>query len=137
SGCGANLKTIAIMNSDGGRSMAQPSNASLRGKIMITHSKKQLVCMISALSAGMLLAPQFAAAQQASGATLEEVIVTAQKRDENVQDVPITIAAITPGQLEAAGFNSVNDLQALVPALRIDYAGAFSQPTVRGVGSSI
>ena len=104
---------------------------------MITHSKKQLVCMISALSAGMLLAPQFAAAQQASGATLEEVIVTAQKRDENVQDVPITIAAITPGQLEAAGFNSVNDLQALVPALRIDYAGAFSQPTVRGVGSSI
>lgn len=100
-------------------------------------NKKHLGCVVSALSIGMLVAPKAISAEPGAGAALEEVIVTAQKRDEAIQDVPISVTAITPDQLAGSNINTLNDLQTMVPALRIDYAGAFSQPTVRGVGSSI
>lgn len=98
----------------------------------MTNRKRPLGLLFSAIGAGMLATPLSVFSQ----GTLEEVIVTAQKRDEAQQDVPITITALTADKLERSNFTSVNDLPALVPALRIDNAGAFSQPTVRGVGSS-
>jgi iron complex outermembrane receptor protein len=99
---------------------------------MLNSRKSRLALIVSALGAGAAWVPQASMAQ----AALEEVIVTAQKRDETLQDVPITITALTAEKLEKSNFTSVNDLPAMVPALRIDQAGAFSQPTVRGVGSS-
>ena len=71
------------------------------------------------------------------GAMIEEVIVSAQKRDQALQDVPISITALSSDTLEKANFSSVNELPAMVPGLRIDASGAFFQPTIRGVGSSI
>lgn len=101
---------------------------------MLKNRKSRLALIVSTFGVGASVAPQFALAQKTNA--LEEVIVTAQKRDETLQDVPITITALTADKLEKSNFTSVNDLQAMVPALRIDQAGAFSQPTVRGVGSS-
>ena len=56
-------------------------------------------------------------ADQASGAGLEEVIVTAQKRSESLRDVPISITAVTGEQLAKQGINSTDDLQRIVPSL--------------------
>ncbi|MFV0276110.1 MAG: TonB-dependent receptor plug domain-containing protein [Parahaliea sp.] len=67
---------------------------------------------------------------------LEEVVVTAQKREEALEDVPISITAVTGQQLENAGITNVRDLPKIVPGLRIDQQGPFTQPTIRGVGSS-
>lgn len=67
---------------------------------------------------------------------LEEIVVTAQKRQQTLEEVPISIAAFSGERLAEAGLNTVNDLPTAVPGMRIDQQGNFSQPTVRGVGSS-
>lgn len=69
--------------------------------------------------------------------TLEEIVVTAQKREESLSDVPISITALGGETLARAGLDSVSDLPTKVPGLRIDQAGGFSQPTIRNIGSSI
>ncbi|MBP7337390.1 TonB-dependent receptor [Niveispirillum sp.] len=82
--------------------------------------------------------PQAVLAQTAPEAgVLEEIIVTAQKRRERLEDVPASITAITGDQLGAAGLTTVVDLPQAVPGMRLDYSGAFVQPTIRGVGSAL
>jgi outer membrane receptor protein involved in Fe transport len=50
-------------------------------------------------------------------AQLEEVIVTAQKRQEDMQTVPVSVSAITADQLTDMGFNDISDIAAQVPSL--------------------
>ncbi|HQR04132.1 MAG: TonB-dependent receptor [Proteobacteria bacterium] len=74
---------------------------------------------------------------------LEEVIVTAQKQAESMQNVPISIQAFDTKALETGGVTSVQDLRALAPALNIKTYPVADQDllvTMRGVtvaGSSI
>lgn len=72
--------------------------------------------------------------QSASGAG--EIVVTAQRRSERLQDVPITLTAINSEQLERNNARSLADVAKLTPAVRIDYQGSFAQPTIRGVGTA-
>lgn len=65
---------------------------------------------------------------------IEEVLVTAQKREENLQDVPIAISAYGSEQLDALGVENIKDLSGLVPSLQItDFAG-YSMIYIRGIG---
>ncbi|MDZ5645804.1 TonB-dependent receptor [Nitrospirillum sp. BR 11828] len=65
---------------------------------------------------------------------LEEVVVTAQRRAESVQDVPISITSLSGKAIEESGYQSVTDLQYMVPGLQYDPTqGAAFQ--IRGVGS--
>jgi iron complex outermembrane recepter protein len=68
---------------------------------------------------------------------LEEVLVTAQRREEKSRDVPISIANIGAESLEQAGVESLSDVATLTPSLRFDASGSFYQPTIRGVGTAI
>ncbi|WCP16010.1 Pesticin receptor (plasmid) [Sphingobium sp. AntQ-1] len=52
-------------------------------------------------------------------------------------DVPIAITAVTSNQLSGAGVAATQQLGQVVPGLRLDLSGGFSQPTLRGVGSSV
>ena len=87
--------------------------------------------------AGNLALPALAWAQTAAAdTTLEEVIVTAQRRVERVQDVPIAITAMTSAELENRGVRQAGDLAAIVPNLRLSLPyGEEAQPTfaLRGV----
>jgi len=59
-------------------------------------------------------------ANVAVGATiLEEVVVTARKRQESIQDVPVAVSAITPGQLERGSVQNVLDVAKLVPNVEL------------------
>ncbi len=70
-------------------------------------------------------------------ATIEEIIVTAQKRAENVQDVPLAITAIGEEALKATGAVGTEDLKSIIPSLNITTgAGGFGLPRIRGVGAS-
>ena len=60
-------------------------------------------------------APPMAAAQE--GLAIEEVIVTAQKRDESVQDVPISIDVLGAGELEDLGVTDLEDFAQLLPSV--------------------
>lgn len=82
-------------------------------------------------AAGLLLAPAMQAA------VLEEVIVTAQKRDQNLQDVGVSVTAMTGEAVEALGFTNSTDLAAQVPGLNIGTpVGEGNNPSIvlRGVG---
>jgi iron complex outermembrane recepter protein len=73
---------------------------------------------------------------------LQEVVVTAQKRTENVQDVPISVSAFGAAQLEQRGINSVSQLSNLAPNVNLDAGTPFSgsdtvlSAYIRGIGQN-
>src|ERR1700733_5837056 len=76
------------------------------------------------------------AKQQESGTTLTEVIVTAQKRNENLQDVPIAVTALSADALVLSGIQNTTELNAVIPGLTtVDQAGQFL-PHIRGIGTT-
>ncbi len=80
--------------------------------------------------------PVAARAQTASDASLEEVIVTAQRKSERLQDVPIAISAISSADLESRGVRQAGDIASAVPNLTLSLPyGEEAQPTfaLRGV----
>ncbi|MEC3909204.1 TonB-dependent receptor [Sphingobium sp. CR2-8] len=72
---------------------------------------------------------------------IAEIVVTAQKRAENVQDVPIAISAFTAAALQERAVGSVSQLSAIAPNVNLDAGTPFSGSTavlaayVRGIGS--
>jgi iron complex outermembrane receptor protein len=68
---------------------------------------------------------------------LGEIVVTAQRRQELLQDVPITITNLSASQLQDANVKDLSGIAKLTPALRFDTQGPFVQPTIRGIGSAI
>src|SRR3546814_17278292 len=59
------------------------------------------------------------ASPAAAGATVADIVVTAQRRSERLQDVPIAISALGPASLSQSGAGSIVDLQGSVPGLSI------------------
>lgn len=68
-------------------------------------------------------------------AVLEEVVVTAQLRAENLQDVPVSVTAISGAKLMEAGLGRIEDVQAYVPNLTMSKAGISTDIFIRGIGS--
>ena len=84
-----------------------------------------------------LLAIVDAGAQEGRSGLLEEVIVTAQKRAENVQDVPISMQAYTADQLQDARVTELTDIARMAPNLNVVVQNAMSQHIViRGIGTN-
>jgi iron complex outermembrane receptor protein len=70
-----------------------------------------------------------------SSAQLEDIVVTAQRRSENLQNVPIAVTALSAERLTGAGIQSAQDLSLVTPAMTApDTIGVF-QPRIRAVGS--
>jgi iron complex outermembrane receptor protein len=89
-----------------------------------------------ASAASAQTAPAPTPAEQ-DAATVEDIVVTAQKREQNVQDVPVAITALGTEQLAATGATGTADLKALVPSLNVTTGvGGFGLPRIRGVGAS-
>ena len=76
-------------------------------------------------------------AQDQTGDAIEEIVVTAQKREESLQDTPISIAAFSAKDLETKGISGLTDLRANVPNLQLTpfpNNAATTQIFMRGVG---
>ncbi|MFV3126313.1 TonB-dependent receptor [Niveispirillum sp. KHB5.9] len=96
-----------------------------------------LPMMLAAMAAGPAAAQSAASAASASGPVLlEEIIVTAQKRSQNLQDVPIAVTAVTADMLDSAGTYNVLDLEKISPGLQVYQTGASVLPFIRGIGSN-
>lgn len=95
------------------------------------------------LAAVAVAAPQPAAAQ-ASGenAQIEEVVVTARKREERLQDTPVAVTALSSEALAARGVESIDQIAKFAPSIRFDGAAALSGGNynatvfIRGVGQN-
>ena len=80
-------------------------------------------------------APVSTPAAAASPGVLPEVIVTAQRRSERLQNVPISIVVLGEEKLKQANIISTEDLGQLTPGLAINRQGAYAQPRIRGIGT--
>jgi iron complex outermembrane recepter protein len=72
---------------------------------------------------------------QGQSAGLEEIVVTAQRRSENLQKVPVSVSAVTSDALASAGIRNGADLGRIVPALSVFTTSGAVQPFLRGVGT--
>ncbi|MBT8077962.1 MAG: TonB-dependent receptor [Gammaproteobacteria bacterium] len=75
-------------------------------------------------------------ATTASSQSIEEIVVTAQKREQGINDIGITVNAFTGEQLRDFGFTRAEDIALLTPGLTVNETAATGVPlyTIRGVG---
>ena len=71
---------------------------------------------LSSLAAAQGLPPAAAPAAAPDTAILEEVVVTARKREESLRDVPLTVSAVTAASIERLGIRDAYDAALYVPA---------------------
>src|SRR3712207_1434958 len=82
-------------------------------------------------------APPPAESEEDEPATVDQIIVTAQKREQNLQDVPVVVTTISEELLEDAGVRDIQDLQILAPGLTVTSTSNQSITTarIRGIGT--
>ena len=87
---------------------------------------------------GVLLSPLAGAQQPAEGyVLLEEVIVTAQKREQSIQDVGISVTALSGDAMKALGLDNTQEIIQQVPALQLQtFTPAFTIFNLRGVSQN-
>ncbi|QKR99917.1 TonB-dependent receptor [Sphingomonas sp. CL5.1] len=92
--------------------------------------------LIAATGAWAQTAPE---TPPAPGNQLEDVVVTAQKRLESLQNTPLSIVALTSADLEKNGVHNITDLQTLVPNLQLSAhpnSGVTTLIAIRGIGAT-
>ena len=103
--------------------------------LLSRKSQIALAVYVSAASAAGLLT---ASSQvQAQDSLIEEVVVTARKRQESLQDVPVAVTALTPNQLERGSIQRTTDIDKMVPNVELHqtYIGSESlSASIRGIG---
>ena len=77
------------------------------------------------------------ASAQSGPTTVDDIIVTAQKREQNLQDVPIVVTTLSQETLQNAGVRDIKDLQILTPGMTVTSTQSEASTTVRirGVGT--
>ena len=78
-----------------------------------------------------------ASAQDTGPTTVDDIIVTAQKREQNLQDVPIVVTTLSQETLQDAGVHDIKDLQILTPGMTVTSTTSEASTTarIRGVGT--
>jgi len=104
--------------------------------------KSGLFPKLAVTLAAVLTAPTGTAQEgtASGGRILEEIVVTAQFREQNVQDTPIAITAITGETLEVRGHSTIEEIAAQAPNVTLTRGGSFAGPAliafIRGVGQT-
>jgi iron complex outermembrane recepter protein len=99
-------------------------------------SKLRLLATSTSLAAMLASTPLFAqdvASEKGEENGIAEIIVTAQRREENLQDVPISVSAFNAEQMKAQGTTDISRLEGLVPGFTFGRAGSDARPAMRGV----
>ncbi|WP_411287484.1 TonB-dependent receptor, partial [Phenylobacterium sp.] len=91
---------------------------------------KHRLLLSAAIAAAMLAGA--AQAQDARGNQIEELVVTAEKREQSLQDVPVAVSAFSDERREVVGINSVQDLTNFTPGL--SYSTNNDRIALRGIG---
>jgi len=99
------------------------------------HVRHPLVAAIAASSA--LVYPGLSAVAQETSLALEEVVVTARRREESLQDVPIAVSAFSADKLDNFGILNIGELAEQVPSVTLEPTRATSNTLtafIRGIG---
>ena len=99
---------------------------------------KNLAIIMSAVPIAAIGVDQAAVAQGASDKVFEEIVVTAQRREQSIYDVPVAISAFSPETIERQGITDLVDLGKFVPNLNVTGFSAghtsSANPFIRGIG---
>ena len=92
-----------------------------------------------ALVAGLTSAPALAQTTPDTAATdqaaVPEIVVTAQRVRENLQNVPLAITAVSGAELASKNITDVTRLQDIAPGLSIGRSGSDARPNIRGINT--
>lgn len=94
---------------------------------------KIAILSATALSATLAVPALAQSAENASASN--EIIVTAQRRQERLEDVPMSVAALAPETLEKANVTNIHELGRIAPGVQVNFGGVSTQPSIRGVTS--
>src|SRR5690242_16502907 len=89
---------------------------------------------------GSSLAGSHAAAQESGAPALDEIVVTAQRREEKLSDVPLSISAFSQENLDSRGVRNIDDIARLTPGITFTRAdarnGQAASISIRGISSN-
>jgi outer membrane receptor protein involved in Fe transport len=91
----------------------------------------------TAIASGVLLALAGAAAGAQESTALAEIVVTAQKRAESLQDVPIAVSAVSGTKIAESGIMKIEDLKNYVPTLFMTETAIGNNISIRGIFSGV
>jgi iron complex outermembrane receptor protein len=100
-----------------------------------------LIFLLTSLSgtamAQATVVPDAEQVHQNSNNAIQDIVVTAQRRSERLQDIPIAVTAITGDALGEKHAMTTQDLQLSIPSLNYGNQSGFATPYLRGIGSDI
>jgi iron complex outermembrane recepter protein len=103
---------------------------------MMKKLQLRIILASTACLGAMLAAPASAQSADAGAeeeAGIDDIIVTAQRREENLQDVPVSVSAFNAEQLAAQGTTDIGRLEGIVPGFSFGRSGSDARPAMRGV----
>ena len=97
----------------------------------------QVLCSTASAVVLAGLTPLTAQAQETDTPTVDSIVVTAQKREQNLQDVPVVVTAVGAKLLQDTGIKDIKDLTILTPGLIVTSTSSEASTTarIRGVGT--
>lgn len=109
----------------------------MKTRLTVAASTLALATAMSATQGWAQSPTQSSEQQEQSTTTVREIIVTAQQREQNLQDVPIVVTAIGAQQLQDAGVRDIKDLTVVTPGLNVtsSTSNATTVARIRGVGT--
>jgi len=116
------------------------SDRALRSTLWVTGNVSLAIAALGSVAHAQQPPPQAQTAPPAEVGQLQEVVVTATKRSENIQNVPITISAFTSAELAAKNLTDIHSLTGLTPGVNLDAGSPFSgdssvlSASIRGIG---
>ena len=102
----------------------------------ILQSRQRVACAFFVLAAAFSH-DGLAQGTNEGSVVLDEIIVTAQKRQESLQDVPLSVLAVSGDKLADSGIVRMDDLKAYVPNLQMTETGISNNIYIRGIGSGL
>lgn len=126
----ANLRAPALQ---GQMSRSEALKRLIAGSGLVTRSDDGKTIILGAVEAP---AAKPASAAEAAGLGADDIVVTAQRRREREQDVPIALTVVRGSDLEKRNIQNASDLENSVPSLEVDQQFGSGQPQyrLRGVG---
>ncbi len=104
------------------------------------HRKKLLtVSIFSLLFSGISSAQEKTNKEESATYEVEEIIVTARKREESLQEIPVAVTAFSSQLIEDADIQSVEDIALMTPGLTFAplFGGKIGNPVIRGTSTTI
>lgn len=98
-------------------------------------SRSSTLAVFTALAAPCLAGPALAQSTEEStvGSDTDVIIVTAQRRAEALEDVPMSVSVVTAETLAATGVSSIRDIANVTTGFQVANSGSYPQPAIRGI----